>query len=55
MDRLAAYYHWNDQQSLIQALMIVKGHVVDYTEIKEWSKKEGMEDKYEHFKKRIKI
>lgn len=55
MDRLAAYYHWNDQQSLIQALMIVKDHIVDYAEIKEWSKKEGMEDKYEHFKKRIKI
>ncbi len=28
MDRLAAFYHWRDQQSLNQALLVARGHPI---------------------------
>jgi len=37
MDRLAAYYHWNDLQSLDQALMVAKKNEVCLKEIEKWS------------------
>jgi hypothetical protein len=42
-DRLAAFYHWNDKQSLDQALIIYKAtsQKIDMNEIKRWSKNEG--------------
>jgi len=46
-DRLAAYYHWNDQQCLEQAVMISKDHNIDIKEIERWSK---VENKLEEFK-----
>lgn len=46
MDRLAAFYHWNDPQSLTQALLVVRSQPVDLGEIRKWSIEEGMEDKY---------
>ena len=51
MDRLAAYYHWNDQQALAQALMVVHetDNDIDLEKLKEWSSEEGMEDKFEYF------
>ena len=49
-DRLAAYYHWNDQQSLEQALLVCKEQKVDFKNIREWSNKEGMIDKFIEFK-----
>lgn len=52
-DRLAAFYHWNDQQSLEQALLVAKKQKVDLKEIKRWSKAEGMEDKYRTFAGRL--
>jgi hypothetical protein len=45
-DRLAAYYHWNDRPSLEQAVMVSLAQSVDLKEIKRWSSKEGMGDKY---------
>ena len=53
-DRLAAFYHWNDPQSLEQALMVAKAQKVNMKEVKRWSVKEGYEEKYEVFKKRLK-
>lgn len=48
-DRLAAYYFWDDRQSLQQAILVARQHVVvDLREIERWSKKEG---KYEEFYK----
>ncbi|MEM1282574.1 MAG: hypothetical protein AAGG81_03385 [Chlamydiota bacterium] len=32
-DRLAAYYHWNDQQALDQAVMVAKQNEVEIKEI----------------------
>jgi hypothetical protein len=49
MDRLAAYYHWDDQQSLLQALMITRGNKIDFKEVEEWSTDEGMKDKFDNF------
>ena len=40
-DRLAAYYHWGDRQSLEQAVMVFKDNAVDLREVERWSKAEG--------------
>lgn len=49
MDRLAAYYHWNDRQGLDQAVMIAKKHPIKIEKIKMWSKNEGHEKKFSEF------
>lgn len=36
-DRLAAFYHWKDQQSLEQALLIARDHDIDSDEVRRWS------------------
>ncbi len=54
-DRLAAFYHWNDLQSLDQALMVVKARKVDLEEIKRWSKGEGAIEKYKRFINLLKV
>jgi len=36
-DRLAAYYYWEDLQSLEQALMVVEAKEIDVDEIRRWS------------------
>jgi hypothetical protein len=52
-DRLAAYYHWNDPQSLEQALLVAKRHKVNLREIKRWSKVEGHPEKCQEFYKQL--
>lgn len=53
MDRLAAYFHWNDLQSLDQALMVASSHPVNLSRLEEWAKREGANEKLETFKKRL--
>lgn len=48
-DRLAAYYYWNDPQTLEQALMLAKAQKINFIEVKRWSEKEGHLEKYELF------
>ena len=48
-DRLAAYYHWNDEQSLQQAVWVAQQNDVDLESIKTWSIKESSEQKYLNF------
>ena len=48
-DRLAAYYHWGDQQCLSQALLVAESNKIDLDEVKRWSKVEGMDGKYAIF------
>jgi hypothetical protein len=48
-DRLAAYYHWKDPQSLKQALMVAASQQVNMANIREWSVKEGSREKYMRF------
>jgi len=49
MDRLAAFYHWNDRQSLEQALLVAKAQPIKLDIIKKWSIAEGMADRYQTF------
>jgi len=44
-DRLAAYFHWKDLQSLIQALCIMLCHEVNPNDIKNFCQKEASESK----------
>lgn len=53
MDRLAAYFHWNDPQSLEQARMIVRENEIDWTALQAWVEGEGAIDKYEYFKSSV--
>ena len=48
-DRLAAFYFWNDKQSLEQAILVSLDNDIDRGEINRWSLKEGMQDKLETF------
>lgn len=48
-DRLAAFYYWNDRQSLQQAVLVYKYNNVDLNEIERWSKNEGMKLKFREF------
>jgi len=51
-DRLAAFYHWNDIQSMDQAILVAKGNKIDLKEIERWSINEGMIDKFKIFKRK---
>ena len=52
-DRLAAFYHWNDRQSLEQAILVCNEIEVDLKEVERWSTNEGMSDKYKKFVERL--
>lgn len=52
-DRLPAYYHWNDLQSLDQALDVAAEILpLDLDQIERWSIKEGQSKKYSEFASR---
>lgn len=48
-DRLAAYFHWNDQQALRQAVMVARMQHIDIDEIRRWSNAENEVAKFERF------
>ncbi len=48
-DRLAAYYHWDDEQSLTQAIWVAQQNKVNINEIKKWSEQEKCLDKFNIF------
>lgn len=48
-DRLAAYYHWNDRQSLDVAVAIARRNRVDVEVIRRWSADEGFPDRFDEF------
>lgn len=50
MDRLAAFYRWNDYASLDQAVWIAASQDVDLDVVQEWSHREGAAKQYEVFK-----
>ena len=52
-DRLCAFYFWNDQQGLAQAILVAKSQKVDLKEIKRWSKMENKEQEFEIFKDKL--
>jgi hypothetical protein len=53
MDRLAAFFHWNDLQSLDQAVLVARNQKVSLKTIEAWAAKEGSADKFQVFRKRL--
>jgi hypothetical protein len=45
MDRLAAYFYWNDTDSFDQAKLIVKNNVVDWQQLTDWIESESQDRK----------
>lgn len=52
-DRLAAFYHWKDRQSLDQAVLVAHATPVDLGEIERWSAAEGMLEQYREIATRL--
>jgi hypothetical protein len=48
-DRLAAFYHWNDRQSLVTAVQIARHHKVNLSAIRAWSEREDASEKFQEF------
>jgi hypothetical protein len=48
-DRLAAFYHWNDRQSLITAVQIASHRRINLKTIRAWSAREDASDKFSEF------
>ncbi len=53
-DRLAAFYFWNDRQSLDTAVRIAIRERVDLGAIRRWSESEGMAERYRDFERELK-
>jgi hypothetical protein len=53
-DRLAAFFHWNDQQSLEQAVLVSKAQKIDLDDVRLWSRAERHERKFLQFEKALK-
>jgi hypothetical protein len=54
-DRLAAYYHWNDRQSLEVALLVCEKKEINIAKVKKWSVNEGMEEKFNFFNEKYNL
>jgi hypothetical protein len=52
-DRLAAFYYWNDRQTLRAAVAIATRRRVDLRRIRAWSRREGFEEKLSVFLEEI--
>lgn len=48
-DRLAAFYHWGDRQSLRVAVRIATANKVSLAKIRRWSIDEGAREAFNHF------
>lgn len=52
-DRLAAFYHWGDKQSLEQALLISKSNDIDIKNVELWSIREGKKTEFGEYERRL--
>ena len=52
-DRLAAFFHWNDRQSLDQALLVAGTQSIDLEDVRRWAKGEGSAEKFRVFEERL--
>jgi hypothetical protein len=52
-DRLAAFYHWQDEQCLYQARLVTKNTNVDLSEVERWSRHEGKIADYYRFRSEL--
>lgn len=48
-DRLAAYFHWDDEQSLTQAIWVASKNEIDLKSIESWSRNEQSMKKFNKF------
>jgi hypothetical protein len=48
-DRLAAYFHWNDRQSLAAAVAIARRNRIAFAKVRGWSRNEGHLAEYAAF------
>jgi hypothetical protein len=53
-DRLAAFYHWGDRQSLEQAILVSRSNFIDIDKVESWSLREGKMAEFEEYKRRLK-
>lgn len=53
-DRLAAFYHWGDKQSLEQALLISESNDIDIKNVESWSVREGKKTEFGEYERRLK-
>lgn len=53
-DRLEAYYHWGDNQCLVQAVMVAQAHDIKMEEIQRWSVAEGNRAEFENIIDKLK-
>lgn len=53
MDRLAAFYHWNDAQCMDQAIAVASRQPVDLDRIRSWSARESAGQRFEEFLARL--
>lgn len=51
-DRLAAFFHWNDRQSLEQALLVARAQGIDLEDVRRWSASERHQEKFRVFERR---
>ena len=54
MDRLCAFFFWNDRQGLDQAIWIARAQPIKISIIKKWAKEEGETEKFEEFLSELK-
>jgi hypothetical protein len=52
-DRLAAFYHWRDRQSLRLAVAVARHQPVDLDAIRRWSSNEGASADYDEFLREV--
>jgi hypothetical protein len=52
-DRLAAFYHWNDRQSLRAAVLVAVRNRIRMNAVGEWSRDEGATDRFEEFRAEV--
>ena len=52
-DRLAAFFHWRDRQSLQLAVAVARHQIVDLEAIRKWSRSEGNLDDYNEFLREV--
>jgi len=52
-DRLCAFYFWDDQQGLEQAVLVAQNHSVDLAEIERWSLVEKHAEKFAQFREQM--
>ena len=54
-DRLAAFYHWKDRQSLQAAVAIAARRGADLARVRAWSEEEGASKHFEEFLRELRI